>query len=135
MTSMVEYFKNSMAEINIFNNKKKAKEPQHYIMNIYNIDNDDDHFHVEGEYFFKMSVVYLDITTKLKEFLELKTVGKQEYELRLNSQQIERIFLKNLEESPDLKTVYEKQGMEDLSLKDAIQPILNYLENPLEDEE
>ena len=40
-----------------------------------------------------------------------------------------------LKEFIDFQTVDEKQGMEGLSLKDALQPILNCFITPLEDEE
>ena len=83
----------------------------------------------------QIAFMYSLIVLYLKEFIDFQTIDEKECELRLNSQQIEKIFLKNLEEYPDLKTVYEKQGMEGLSLKDALQPILNYFITPLEDEE
>ena len=135
MKSIVEYNKNSIGKVNdTLNNKKMTEEPQHGIMNIYNIDNDD-HLHIEDKTITQIAFMYSLIVLYLKEFIDFQTVDEKECELRLNSQQIEKIFLKNLEEYPDLKTVYEKQEMEDLSLKDALRPILNSFITPLEDEE
>ena len=130
MKSIVKYNKNSIGEVNdTLNNKKKAEESQHYIMNIYNIDNDD-HLHVERNTFRRMALIYFHIVMRIKDFSDFKMVEKQEYELRLNSQQIESLFL-----SCNEMTNLNLKSMEDLSLKDALQPLLNALKELLEDEE
>jgi hypothetical protein len=135
MKSIVEYSKNIMGKVNdTLNNKKKAEESQHYIMNIYNIDNDD-HLHFECKAFTRIACLYFFITVDLEELPDFKMVEKQEYELRLNSKQIERIFLKSLEELPDFKKAHEKQEMEDLLLKDALKLMLNFFEKLSDDVE
>ena len=112
------------------NNKKMPQEPQHYIMNIYNIDNDD-RLEIKCEGFKAIASIYFSIVIGLEEFPAFKTVHeKQEYELRLDSQQIESILIK-YDEIINLNP----KSMEDLPLINAVEPLLNAFKELLEDVE
>ena len=130
MKSKLKYNKKAMGKVNdTLNNKKKAEEPQHYIMNIYNVDNDD-HLQVERNSFKRMALIYFHIVMRIENFSDFKMVEKQEYELRLNSQQLGNLFL-NCNEMTNLNL----KSMENLSIKDALHPLLNGLKELLADEE
>ena len=132
MKSKIEHNKNSMGEVNdILNNKKMSQEPQHYIIYIYNVDNNYA-LQVGGVPYIEIAYIHFFITLGLEEFPGLNSIvdKKQEYELRLDSQQIERIFL-NYNEMTNLNP----KSMEDLSLLNAVEPLLNALKDLLEDEE
>jgi signal-transduction protein with cAMP-binding, CBS, and nucleotidyltransferase domain len=74
-----------------------------------------------------MVYIYFSIVIVLEEFPDFKEAFEQEYEVRLNSQQIEKIFLKD-----DEITTLKLKSMEDLSLKDALQLLLNHLKEWLD---
>lgn len=77
--------------------------------------------------FIEMVYIYFSIVIVLEEFPDFKEAFEQEYEVRLNSQQIEKIFLKD-----DEITTLKLKSMEDLSLKDALQLLLNHLKEWLD---
>ena len=132
MKSMVEYNKKGMGKVNDTLNKiKKTKKPQHCIITIYNIDNNYA-LQVGGVPFIEIAYIHFFIILGLEEFPGLNSIvdKKQEYELQLDSQQIERIFL-NYNEMTNLNP----KSMEDLSLLNAVEPLLNALKDLLEDVE
>jgi hypothetical protein len=143
MKSKLKYNKKAMGKVNDTLNKiKKTKKPQHCIITIYNIDNNYA-LQVGGVLFIEIAYIHFFITLGLEEFPVFITLGleefpglnsivdkKQEYELRLDSQQLERIFL-NYNEMTNLNP----KSMEDLSLLNAVEPLLNALKDLLEDEE
>ena len=59
-----------------------------------------------------MVYIYFSIEIVLEEFPDFEEAFEQEYEIRLNSQQIEKIFLKD-----DKITTLKLKSMEDLLLK------------------
>jgi hypothetical protein len=131
MISMVEYLKNSMGKVNdTLNNKKMSQEPQHCIINIYNIDNDDS-ICIECDALMVIASIYFSIVIGLGQFPNFNWVHEtQEYELRLDSQQIESILLKY-----DEMINLNPKNMEDSLFKDALQPRLNLLKKIFVDEE
>ena len=75
--------------------------------------------------------IYFSIVIGLGQFPNFNWVHEtQEYELRLDSQQLEKIFL-NYNEMTNLNP----KSMEDLSLINAVEPLLNALKELLEGEE
>ena len=130
MTSIVEYSKNIMDELNALNNKKKAEESQHCFIIIFNIDSKQ-FIPVECGDIVLVAAIYFSIVMGLEEFPDFKTVHeKQEYELRLDSQQIERIIAKYDEEMINVNLKNE-----DSLFLNSIQPLLNFLKESLEDVE
>ena len=117
-----------MGKINdTFNNKKKAEEPQQCFIIIFNVDKKL-LIPVACNGNMVVASIYFAIVLGLEEFPDFKTVHeKQEYELRLNSQQIEKIFLKD-----DKITTLKLKCMEDLLLKDVLQLLFNYLKQWLD---
>ena len=74
-----------------------------------------------------MVYIYFSIEIVLEEFPDFEEAFEQEYEIRLNSQQIEKIFLKD-----DKITTLKLKSMEDLLLKDVLQLLFNYLKQWLD---
>ena len=136
MKSKIEYNKNSIGEVkDILNNKKMSQEPQHYIINIYNVDNNY-RLLIKDETFLGIAFIYFSIVIVLEEFPYFKvTYGKQGCELLLDSQQIETILLK-YEEIMDLSLKNKEHfSPKEILLKKTFKPTLNLFRELLEDEE
>ena len=131
MKKKLNYNKKFMSKVNVILNKiEKTKKSQRYIMNIGNIEN---HFIAQFRCnnFEKIAYIHFCISLGLEKFPDLETVGKQDYSIALNSQEIESILI---EYDKIMLSESGRKNMKSSSFKNVFRPVLNGLKNILQGE-